>query len=153
MPKHCIMALVFAALMLPFGAARAALIDITPSAARTVVEKYYEAIDAGDYRSAYLQWGGNGTASGKTYSRFRQGFAQTAHSRVVTGEPVNGDAAMGSVYVDVPVEVFAILKNGHKQHFRGHYTLRRVNGVDGASNAQLHWHLTSSALKQTNKDN
>lgn len=147
MHKQCIMALAFAASVLPFSAVHAELNDTTPSAARTVIEKYYKAIDARDFRAAYLQWGGNGTASGKTYSRFRQGFAQTAHSRVVTGEPVNGDAAMGSVYVDVPVEVFSVLKNGHKQHFRGHYTLRRVNGVDGASEAQLHWHLTSSALK------
>lgn len=83
----------------------------------------------------------------KRIPAFARVFAHTAHSRVVTGDPVNGDAAMGSVYVDVPVEVFAILKNGRKQHFRGHYTLRRVNDVDGASNAQLHWHLASSMLR------
>jgi len=139
--------LVVALVVAPFGSAHAEADYASPAAARTIVEEYYKAIDERDYRTAYRLWGGEGSASGKTYSRFRQGFAQTAHSRVMTDAPVNGDAAMGSVYVDVPVEVFATLKNGRKQHFRGYYTLRRVNDVDGASSAQLHWHLTSSMLK------
>jgi hypothetical protein len=139
--------LVVALCAAPVGSAHAEADYARPAAARTIVEEYYKAIDAKNYRAAYRLWGGEGGASGKTYSRFRQGFAQTAHSRVVTDAPVNGDAAMGSVYVDVPVEVFATLKNGRKQHFRGDYTLRRVNDVDGATDAQVRWHLTSSMLK------
>lgn len=147
MYKKLLVPLVCALIVTPFGSAHAELDYATTAAARTTVEDYYKAIDARDYRAAYRLWDRNGTASGKTYSRFRQGFAQTAHSRVVTSEPIHGGGAMGSVYVDVPVEVFATLKNGRKQHFRGHYTLRRVNNVDGASNAQLHWHLASSMLR------
>lgn len=130
-----------------FGSAHAVSKYFTPAAARAIVEDYYQMIDAKHFLAAYQLWSASGSASGKTYTRFRQGFAQTEHTRVVTGEPVNNDAAMGSVYVDVPVEVFATLKNGHHQRFRGYYTLRRVNDVDGASNAQLHWHLASSSLK------
>ena len=118
-----------------------------PEAARQVVEDYYKAIDDAHYRAAYQLWGGAGSASGKTYAKFRQGYAQTAHSRVVTGAPVNGDAAMGSVFVDIPVDVYAILKNGRQQHFSGTYTLRRVNDIDGATQEQLHWHITSATLK------
>jgi hypothetical protein len=147
MHKNSAMHLVVALFVLPFSSGHAETDYSTPEAARNIVEKYYKAINSSDFRAAYRLWGGNGTASGKTYSRFRQGFAQTAHSRVLTGAPINGDAATGSVYVDVPVEVFAILKNGHRQHFRGHYTLRRVNDVDGASSAQLHWHLSAGMLK------
>ena len=119
----------------------------TPAAARTVVEEYYKAIDAGNYRAAYRFWRGNGNASGKTYAKFRQGFSQTMHSRVITGEPIKGSGAMGSTYIDVPVEVFAILKSGRQQRFGGKYTLVRVNDVDGASKDRLHWHLASATLR------
>ncbi len=125
--------------------------DRGPAAARLVVENYYKAIDTADYRAAYRLWGegggGGGSASGKTFAVFRHGFASTTRSRVVTGAPTNGDAGAGSIYIDVPVEVFATLKDGRKQHFRGKYTLRRVNDVDGATQEQLDWHIASATLR------
>ncbi|WP_323140562.1 hypothetical protein [Massilia phyllosphaerae] len=118
-----------------------------PTAARAVVEAYYKAIDEGNYRTAYYLWRGNGKASGKTYSGFRRGFSETARTRVLTREPVNSSGAMGSIYIDVPVDVFATLKNGRRQHFGGKYTLVRVNDVDGANEEQLRWHLASATLR------
>lgn len=118
-----------------------------PAAARTVVEAYYKAINERDYRTAYGFWRGNGKASGKTYSGFRRGFSETARSQVLTREPVNSSGAMGSMYIDVHVDVFAILKNGRRQHFGGKYTLVRVNDVDGANQEQLRWHLASATLR------
>ncbi len=115
-------------------------------AARGVVETYYTALDRGAFRSAYELWAGNGRASGKSYAHFRDGFAATARTRVVTRTATGGDAGAGSIYVDVPVDIYATLKNGRRQHFQGRYTLRRVNDVDGATPAQLHWHIASASL-------
>jgi hypothetical protein len=47
----------------------------------------------------------------------------------------------------VPVTVEATLADGTRQRFRGDYVLRRVNGVDGASAAQLRWRIDSAQLK------
>ncbi|MDF7776330.1 hypothetical protein P1X14_13830 [Sphingomonas sp. AOB5] len=118
----------------------------SPAAAKQTVERYYAAIDRGDFRAAYQTWDGNGAASGKSYAAFRQGFAATARSRVVTGTPVNGDAGMSQRWIDVPVDVYATLKNGTRQHFRGRYTLHRVVEGTGAPVAKTRWHIASAKL-------
>lgn len=120
--------------------------DKTPAAARAVVERYYDAIEHGRYRTAYLFWSNGGQASGKTFAAFVRGFGRTAHSRVIAGRPGNGEGAAGSLFIDVPVTVMATLKDGSRQRFRGRYTLRRVNDVDGATPDQLRWHFASAHL-------
>ena len=114
----------------------------TPAAARAVVARYYDAIEHGRYRTAYAIWSGN-----QSYAAFVRGFARTAHTRVVTGRPTDGEGAAGSVFITVPVTVSATLKNGTRQRFRGTYVLRRVNDVDGATPAQLRWHIASAKLR------
>lgn len=133
------------ALLLAAAAIPAA--EKTPAAARAVVARYYAAIEQKRYRAAYRMWGGEGQASGRTYAAFVRGFARTAHSRVATGRPVDGEGAAGSLYLTVPVTVTATLKDGGPQRFRGRYVLRRVNDVDGATAAQLRWHLASATLR------
>lgn len=118
----------------------------SPQAARAVIENYYAAINRGDYRTAFLAWDQNGAASGKSFAAFRKGFAQTASTRVVTYAPVNPDAGMSQRRIDVPVDVYATLKNGRRQHFRGSYTLHRVVDGVGAPVSQLSWHIESAKL-------
>lgn len=133
-----------------FGLAASATaqpVDHSPTQARGVVQRYFAAIDRGDYRDAYRLWSGEGRASGQSYPAFVRGFARTARTRVVAGRPIDGDAAAGSMFVTVPVRVYATLKNGRRQSFRGAYVLRRVNDVDGATQAQLSWHIMSAQLR------
>ncbi|WP_241656462.1 hypothetical protein [Sphingomonas oligophenolica] len=59
-----------------------------------------------------------------------------------------GRGGVGSIYQPVPVTVDATLDDGTQQKFRGIYTVRRVNDVDGASASQLRWHIGSAALNQ-----
>ncbi|MEN2980834.1 hypothetical protein WG924_26960 [Tistrella sp. 25B02-3] len=113
---------------------------------RCVLDAYYAAIDRKDYRAAYLLWDRQGQASGQSFTAFRDGFDATAQSRVVTGRPVNGDAGMSQRWVDVPVDVHAVLTDGRRQHFRGHYTLHRVVPGVGASAEAERWHLFSARL-------
>ena len=134
-----------AALAAPAAAQR---IDRSPEAARAVVERYYAAIDRGDYRTAYRLWGADGRRSGKTLAAFTGGFARTARTRVVADAPTDGEGAAGSVFVTVPVRVYATLKNGATQRFAGSYVLRRVNDVDGATPDQLRWSIDSARLRQ-----
>ena len=126
--------------------AQAVAPDTSPQAAVEVVQSYYGAINRRDFRTAYLAWDQNGAASGQTIAKFRAGFAQTRSVRVVAGAPFNGDAGMSQRTIDVPVEVYAILNGGKRQHFRGKYTLRRVVEGVGAPAGQLRWHLSSASL-------
>ena len=118
----------------------------SPEAAVQVVRDYYAALNRGDYRAAYSAWDQNGAASGQTFAQFRAGFLQTATVRIVTQPATNADAGMSQRTIDVPVDVYAALRNGKKQHFRGTYTLRRVVEGVGAPASQLSWHLSSATL-------
>lgn len=117
-----------------------------PVAARQLIQNYYAAIDRGDFRTAYAMWDNGGQASGKSFAAFRAGFAATARSRVVTGVPGREDAGMSQRWIEVPVDVYATLKNGRSQHFRGKYTLHRVVPGVGAAASQTRWHIASARL-------
>jgi hypothetical protein len=115
-------------------------------AAADVVRRYYAALDAGDYATAWQQWGEDGRP-GQTFASFERGFAHTAATRVMVGRLTPGDAGAGSSYQPVPVTVEATLDDGTRQRFAGTYVVRRVNDVDGATAAQRRWHLESAQLR------
>lgn len=117
------------------------------AAAAAVVQRYYAAINARDYATAWAQWGDAGRP-GQTYAAFARGFAHTRTTRVTIGPLTPGDGAAGSIYQPVPVTVDATTDDGRHQRFRGTYTVRRVNGVDGATPGQLRWHIGSAQLRE-----
>ncbi|WP_369944041.1 hypothetical protein [Xanthomonas medicagonis] len=119
----------------------------SPQAAADVVRRYYAAINARDYAVAWRQWGEDGRP-GQSYAAFKAGFARTRAVTATIGALGAGEGAAGSVYQPVPVTVEATLDDGTRQRFRGDYILRRVNGVDGASAAQLRWRIDSAQLKE-----
>jgi hypothetical protein len=119
-------------------------IEEGPHDAVAVVQEYYDAINARDYERAYRCWGEAGPR-GQTLEDFIRGFAKTASARVVTGMPSRIDAAAGSRYIEVPVEIFAKTTSGDEQHFAGKYILRRAV-VDGATPAQRHWHFYQTEI-------
>lgn len=118
----------------------------SPEAAAAVVERYYSALNARDYDTAWQQWGEDGPPN-QTMERFKAGFAKTRSTRVTIGKLGEGDAGAGSLYQPVPVTVDATLDDGTHQRFTGDYVVRRVNDVDGASPGQLRWHIDSARLK------
>ncbi len=117
--------------------------------ARDVVERYYAAINARDYGTAYALWGDSGGASGQRFEAFRAGFAETRSVHVIIGQGGTVEGAAGSLYADLPVIITAELADGRVQHFAGNYQLRRVNDVEGASQAALRWHIASAHLQPT----
>lgn len=117
-------------------------------AAADVVRRYYSAINARDYATAWSQWGDDGQP-GQTFSAFKKGFAHTRSTRVTIGALKPGDGGAGSVYQSVPVSIDATLDDGSRQRFTGSYIVRRVNDVDGASSWQLRWHIDAAQLRQS----
>jgi len=119
----------------------------SPEAAAEVVRRYYSAIDARDYGTAWSQWG-EGGRPGQNYAAFRAGFALTRSVRVTVGPLQPSEDAAGSVYQSVPVVLAATLNDGTRQRFVGTYVVRRVNDVDGATADQRRWHLVSARLRR-----
>ncbi len=115
-----------------------------------VIRDYYSAIARGDYKQAYSTWYGDGTASKQSFQQFKQGFANTKSTTVKVGEPSRIDGAAGSSYIEIPVTVTAITKNGTQQRFRGSYVLRRINNVPGSNPNQQQWLLYSAKITQIN---
>lgn len=115
-------------------------------AAADVVRRYYAAVNARDYATAWAQWGDDGRP-GQTYATFERGFAHTRATRVTVGDLPPAEGAAGSIYQTVPVTVEATTDTGARQRFAGDYVVRRVNDVDGASAAQVRWHLESATLR------
>ncbi len=113
--------------------------------ARGILEEYYSAINAGDYRRAFLLWGDSGRSSHQTFEDFRSGYAHTVHVDLEVGPAGRIEGAAGSRFVEIPVAIVATADSGMTQRFEGTYTLRRVV-VDGASEAQRRWHLNSASL-------
>jgi len=116
------------------------------AAAVAVVQRYYAALNARDYATAWAQWGDGGPPN-QTLDKFQAGFAGTRSTRVTIGTLEPGDGGAGSIYQTVPVTVDSQLADGTRQRFVGDYVVRRVNGVDGATPSQLRWHIGKAKLK------
>ena len=115
-------------------------------AAIDVIQEYYAAINARDYRKAYELWSGKGEASKQTFEEFRDGYANTESVELDTsGEPGDIEGAAGSQYVKIPVRLKARTKDGKEQNFSGEYTLRR-SMVDGATPEQRMWRIYSAQI-------
>ncbi|MEE4453169.1 hypothetical protein [Novosphingobium resinovorum] len=117
---------------------------IGQAAAADMVERYYAAINARDYASAWSLWGPDGGAGGKTLSTFTQGFAETRRVHVEIGKVSEVEGGAGSLYVTVPVTIDAELAGGARQHFTGSYDLRQINRGMGVSQG---WHIMSAKLR------
>ena len=117
--------------------------ETSAAAAAQVVRNYYAAVSRGDYRAAFALWHG-----AQSYSSCRQGYAATRSAKVRFLKAGTPEGAAGSIYLDLAVRVDAVLRSGARQHFVGHYTLRRVNDVPGSTAAQRRWHIESAHLKQ-----
>ncbi|GAA0729485.1 hypothetical protein GCM10009106_07710 [Sphingomonas japonica] len=123
--------------------------DVDPkgeAAAVAVVRRFYSALAAHDYGTAWQQWGNDGPP-GQTLDAFRRGYADTRSTKVTIGKVEPGSGGAGSIYQPVPVTVDSVLADGTRQRFFGEYVVRRVNGVDGASADQLRWHIDSATLR------
>lgn len=119
----------------------------TPAAARQVVIDYYAAIDARDFTKAYALWDDKGAASGQSYEHFSGGYANTLSVKADVGESRDEEGAAGSRFIQVPVELKALQRDGSERAYRGRFTLRAVM-ADGASEEQRRWHLASAEMQR-----
>ena len=111
-----------------------------------VLHTYGALLEQRKFGQAWALWG-SGAASGLTENQVAAAYAKYGEMHAVVGKPGLTDGAAGSIYIEVPFRLYGTLKSGGRFNLVGPVTLKRVNDVDGATPAQLRWHIVQSDLK------
>lgn len=120
------------------GNAAASAADKGEVGARAVLDTWARAVERGDAATVKAQWG----ESAAPVAALPVGWRE-AHLTVGKGTM---EGAAGSSYYGAPVHIAATDAAGKPVTRDISVTVRRVNDVDGATPAQLRWHL--SALEE-----
>ncbi|MGJ0238809.1 hypothetical protein ACQEPB_09865 [Novosphingobium fluoreni] len=122
--------------------------SVTPEAmkgvkgARAVLLTWARALENRQFGTAWDQFG-SPPASRAAFTKWWQRY-RTISVSVPTGEM---EGAAGSSYYTAPAIVTGETIEGKPFKLQGGVILRRVNDVDGATPAQLRWHIESADLK------
>ncbi|MDX3910050.1 MAG: hypothetical protein QHC67_09545 [Sphingobium sp.] len=114
----------------------------TPQGAAQVVQGYYGLLEAKRFDEAQDLWR-DGTDHGDEPAKaFAQHFAGFSEIHANIGAPLDSEGAAGSVYVTVPVQVYARVKATGKPYYAlRSVVLRRTNDVPGSTAEQRRWHV------------
>jgi hypothetical protein len=112
----------------------------TEKGARNLLLAWALAMEDRAFGPAYLLFGEYAERTGQSSAQYAASFADYRTVNVAIGEGM-ADGACGSSYYEVPVTLTGTTQDGKTYVREGTITLRRVNDVDGATPAQLKWHL------------
>src|SRR3546814_20952164 len=82
-----------------------------------------------------------------TFDEFKESFSKYQEYHANIGAPGRIEGAVGSLYVEVPVQVYGRLNTGEEFNMLGSVQLRRVNDVPGSTPEQRKWHIEASNVK------
>jgi hypothetical protein len=112
--------------------------------AAQLVQGYYGLLEERRFADAQKLWGDRNDNGRQDPAGFAARFAGFSEIHANVGAPGNGEGAAGSIYVTVPVQVYARLAHSGKPWYALRtVTLRRVNDVDGSSETDRAWHIDS----------
>jgi hypothetical protein len=110
--------------------------------AQAVLRTWAQALENRQFDVAWQQFG-NPPASRAAFIKWWNRY-RTIKVSLGAGE---SDAAMGSLYYTAPATLTGTTMDGKPFRLKGDIVLRRVNDVDGATPAQLRWHIGTADLK------
>ena len=104
-----------------------------------VLQRYFALLEAGRHDEAERLWSDPGTPAD-----FAARLAEYREVHANIGTPANSEGAAGSIYIDVPVQLYGRLADGKPFNASGTMTLRRVNDVPGSTAEQREWHIAKA---------
>ena len=116
--------------------------------AAALLQNYYQAINARDYKRAYANWYNQGQASEQSLAEFSRGYANTKSVVVEITGTGRTEGAAGSSYVMLPVTLTATTTSGQTQRFGGTYVLRKINDEVRTPVADRGWRIYSADIAQ-----
>ena len=125
--------------------------DRTPIAEGPIDPK--NAQGAGQVLQRYLALveSGNTAEASKLWSKDAQKLDLSPYKEIHAniGAPGEPQGAAGSIYVDIPVQLYGRTNAGKEFNSRGSMTLRRVNDVPGSTPEQREWHIYRSEFPRS----
>jgi hypothetical protein len=112
-------------------------------AAKQLVETYADLLVKGRFDAAHDLWTGDSLSDAQFADKWR---AYGRFKGAAVDDPGPPEGAAGSIYVDVPLQLFGTTRAGQHFSLSGKLTLRRVNDVPGSTEEQRLWHIHSSEL-------
>ena len=100
-----------------------------------VLQRYFAFVESGNSAEASKLWSEG--AARLDLSPYKE-----VHANI--GAPGEPEGAAGSIYVDIPVQLYGRAVAGKEFNARGKMTLRRVNDVPGSTASQREWHIYRS---------
>jgi nucleoid-associated protein YgaU len=114
----------------------------SPEAAVDVVGQFANLLKAKRYAEAHRLWSGDTRSD----ADFAKRFAGYEFEGVAVGKPGRMEGAAGSIYIEVPLQLF-IANGDYTGSLTGKMTLRRVNDVPGSTADQRRWHIVKADLR------
>lgn len=106
-----------------------------------VLQSYFALVESGRFAEANKLW-----STG--VERLDLTGYREIHGNI--GAPGNVEGGAGSLYVEIPVQLYGRLKDGKEFNSRGTMTLRRVNDVPGSTEEQRRWHIMNAEFVNAN---
>ncbi len=112
--------------------------------AAQVVQGYYGLLEEKRFSDAQDLWADRSAIGSQDDAAFAARFRGFSEIHANIGAPGEAEGAAGSLYVSVPVQVYArVAASGKPWYVLRQVTLRRVNDVPGSSAADRRWHIES----------
>jgi len=115
--------------------------ETSAQGAANVVQTYYALLGAGEYGRAYRLWSGRGRASGLGEAAFEQSMRAYAQYRANVGAPGRIEGTRGTLFVQVPVQVYGRRLDGSEFSSLGAMRLRRSGDGTRSSSEDGLWRL------------
>lgn len=100
-----------------------------------VLQSYFALVESGRFAEADKLWA-------KGVERLDLTGYREIHGNI--GAPGNVEGGAGSLYVEIPVQLYGRRKDGQEFSSRGIMILRRVNDVPGSTEEQRRWHIMNA---------
>ena len=115
--------------------------ETSAQGAANVVQTYFALAETGKLAEAGRLW-----RDGAAAAAFARGVEAASDYHAQIGAPGAIEGAAGSLYVEVPIQVYGRMKSGAAFRRPGKVTLRRVNDVPGSTAEQRKWHIAGIDL-------
>lgn len=100
-----------------------------------VLQSYFALVESGRFAEADKLWSAG-------VERLDLTGYREIHGNI--GAPGKVEGGAGSLYVEIPVQIYGRMKHGQEFSSRGIMILRRVNDVPGSTEEQRRWHIMNA---------
>lgn len=110
--------------------------------AAQIVQGYYGLLEERRFADAQKLWGEGSDHATQNPAAFAARFAGFSEIHANVGAPEREEGGAGSIYIAVPVQVYARVADTGKPYYALRtVNLRRVNDVDDSTQADRRWHI------------